>query len=226
MGREIKYLPLSNAKPLIRDSDLIVWRGPGFVARRGGGVEYHASKLGWWGDDLFSLDTHWRRGGDIRLLKTDVAAFSGRLDWYRVNPNDLPYDREGALDFMRELVDRPYGWRHLACAGCRHVWPIRLFVSREITDETQENCKFPPFCSEACSGSDRIGGGYDPCPSRADCLTRPCDMAASDFYQYAGTLICDADARNLELQNDPDYMAWLEEHWHCVCHSPMRLITC
>jgi len=217
MGREIKYLPLRKAKPLIRDSDLVLWRGPGFLARRGGGVKYHASKLGWWGDDLFSLDTHWRRGGDIRRIETDVAAFSGRLDWYRVNPDDLPYDRGGALNFMRELVDTPYGWRHLACAACLHLPPIRGTLRPEIRDETKAS-KFPPFCSEACSGSDRIGGGHDPCPWAADRITEPRDLAESDFYEYGGTLICDADAENYDAfpPTDPDYLALREEHSECV----------
>ena len=47
----------------------------------------------------------------------------------------------------------------------------------------------PPFCSQACVASDRIGGGVDPVAHLADHMTLPADLARSPFYRYLFTLL-------------------------------------
>lgn len=143
--------------------------------------------------------------------------FQQVTEWFETHPELRKLTQATHFSVMSTRSATPYGWRHLACAACLHLPPIRWTLRPEIRDETKAS-KFPPFCSEACSGSDRVGGGHDPCPWAADRITEPRDLAESDFYEYAGTLICDADAEKFHVPppSDPDYLAWLEEHSECL----------
>lgn len=46
----------------------------------------------------------------------------------------------------------------------------------------------PPYCSEACSIADRLGGGVNPVEFLSDRFTEPADLARSPFYRYLFTL--------------------------------------
>ena len=46
----------------------------------------------------------------------------------------------------------------------------------------------PPYCSEACSLADRLGGGVNPVELLSDRFTEPADLARSPFYRYLFTL--------------------------------------
>lgn len=46
----------------------------------------------------------------------------------------------------------------------------------------------PPYCSEACSLADRLGGGVNPVELLSDRFTEPADLARSPFYRYMFTL--------------------------------------
>ena len=196
----------------IRDSDLLLWRGPGLISKAGIGEHYHASKLAWWDNDLMVLDMTAAKGGDIRLLTTDVQRYSGYLDWFEVNPYNLPYDRAGAIRYMRRLVDTRYGYFSLLRASLVHLPFVRLAVGPELNDEYEST--YPPYCSEAAAGSDRIGGGHDPVPYLADRLVEPAYLARSEFYKYRGTLIWPDET-------DSEFLAWLEEH--SATNFPCRL---
>ena len=180
-------ISLACAWDSIRDSDLLLWRGPGLISTAGHGVHYHASKLARWGEDIMVLDMTAAKGGDIRLLENDVRKYGGNLDWFQVNPYNLPYDRDGAIRYMRHLVDVRYGYFSVLRASLIHLPVVRLFIGPELDDDYQS--PYPPFCSEACAGADRIGGGHDPVPWLADRLVDPNQLAKSDFYRYMGTLI-------------------------------------
>lgn len=187
------HLTLSDALPQIRDADLLLWRGTGWISSLGRGIHYHAATAAWWNDDLMVLDTHWRRGGDCRQLANDVHHESGVVDWFEANAvNDAAYDRDGVVRYMRRLLDTQYGFRNVGHAFCHHVPGVRRFINSEIDDDERSN--FPPFCSEARSRADRIGGGCDPVPFASDRATEPSDLARSPFYRYRGTLVWDEGA--------------------------------
>jgi hypothetical protein len=67
-----------------------------------------------------------------------------------------------------------------------HLPVVRLFAQPDVHDDAAS--VRPPFCSQACAMSDRIGGGVDPVPHLADRLTLPADLARSPFYRYRFTL--------------------------------------
>jgi hypothetical protein len=71
-------------------------------------------------------------------------------------------------------------------AALRHAPLCRLLVHPDSDD--QRATHQPPFCSQASTMADRIGGGVDPVPHLADRLTEPADLARSPFYRYRFTL--------------------------------------
>jgi hypothetical protein len=97
------------------------------------------------------------------------------------------YDRAGATHVMRRLCGCQYGYAALWGTATLHLPVLRWFVRPNLDDDSTD-CR-PPFCSEACSMADRLGGGVDPVEHLADSLTEPADLARSPFYQYRFTLM-------------------------------------
>ena len=100
------------------------------------------------------------------------------------------------VTFTRDEVDSLTSLprtRDLLAAAMLHLPVVRLVVRADFEDDADHAAhgarRRPPFCSQACAMTDRIGGGVDPVPHLADRLTEPADLARSPFYQYAFTLI-------------------------------------
>jgi len=176
-------------RPQIRDSDLLLFRQRGLIALAGRGKHGHAAMAAWWGDDLFLLETRALVGSRAVTCSSQVKRYSGRIDVFRVNPDDRwpEYDRAGAVRFMRRLAGREYGYVGLLGAALLHLPIVRLFA-RPTTDDTSVAAR-PPFCSQACALAYRIGGGVDPVPYLADRLTEPADLARSALFRYVFTLV-------------------------------------
>jgi hypothetical protein len=87
---------------------------------------------------------------------------------------------------MRRLAGCNYGYAGVALASLLHLPLVRLLVRADVRDA--DFTRRPPFCSQACAMSDRIGGGVDPVTHLADRLTLPADLARSPFYKYLFTL--------------------------------------
>jgi hypothetical protein len=88
---------------------------------------------------------------------------------------------------MRHLAGCDYGYAAVLAAAMLHLPFVRMAVRAEVEDTRID--RRPPFCSQACAMTDRVGGGVDPVPQLADRLTEPADLARSPFYAYAFTLI-------------------------------------
>ena len=108
---------------------------------------------------------------------------------YAANPdNRWPgYDRAGTVRYIRRLCGCRYGYAALLGAAVLHLPVVRWFIRPDLDDDTLD--RRPPFCSQACSMADRLGGGVDPVEHLADRLTEPADLARSPFYRYRFTLI-------------------------------------
>ena len=189
MNRSLRILSLDDAKSLIRDGDLLLFRRHGLISVAGRGCHSHAAKSAWWDDELFCLEIREFRGGRAVTLRSQVARLPGRIDLFHSNPNNRwpDYDRTRSTHFMRRLAGCPYGYRALLAAATLHLPLLRLLVKAEMNDSAID--RRPPFCSQACVMADRIGGRVDPVPYLADRLTEPADLARSPFYQYACTLV-------------------------------------
>lgn len=184
-----RFVPLEAARPQIADGDLLLLRRRGLIAIAGRGQHSHAAKAAWWGNELFCLEVREWHGGRAVTLASQVDKFAGRIDVYRTNPaNRWPeYDRTRATTMMRRLAGCDYGYAAVLAAAMLHLPFVRMAMRAETEDHAID--RRPPFCSQACAMTDRIGGGVDPVPHLADRLTEPADLARSPFYQYAFTLI-------------------------------------
>jgi hypothetical protein len=183
-----RYVSLAAAQAQIADGDLLLFRRR-VISIAGRGLHSHAAKAAWWGDDLFCLEVREWHGGRAVRLASQVAKFPGRIDVYQTNPaNRWPeYDRTRATTMMRRLAGCDYGYAAVLAAAMLHLPFVRMAVRAETEDHAID--RRPPFCSQACAMTDRIGGGVDPVPHLADRLTEPADLARSPFYQFVFTLI-------------------------------------
>ncbi|MEN6494967.1 MAG: hypothetical protein ABFD16_11875 [Thermoguttaceae bacterium] len=184
-----KLVRYAEAREEIKDADLLLFRRQGLISIAGRGLHSHAAKAGWWGDDLFCLETRALLGARAVTLSSQVRRYPGRIDVYAVNPDNRwpEYDRQGAMSFMRRVAGSDYGYRGLLTAALLHLPGVRLFVRPDLDDRHFD--RRPPFCSHACTMADRLGGGVDPVNLLADRLTEPADLARSPFYQYRFTLL-------------------------------------
>ncbi len=186
------HVNLDDVAADIRDGDLLLFRGRGFVARLigvAGRSEYtHAARAVWWGGDLFCCEVRELKGGRAVTLESQVRRFPSAIDVFEVNPSGRwrEYDRHGAVRFIRRLAGCDYGYRGLMTAALRHL-PLWRFMVRPDGDDKRVAHE-PPFCSQASTMADRLGGGVDPVPQLADRLTEPADLARSPFYRYRFTL--------------------------------------
>ncbi len=184
-----RLVTLAAARNSIRDADLLLFRRRGLIAIAGRGQHSHAAKAAWWGDDLFCLEMREWHGGRAVTLESQVRKFPARIDVYHANPaNRWPeYDRTRSTHLMRRLAGCDYGYAAVLAAAMLHLPVVRLAVRANFEDDAID--RRPPFCSQACAMTDRVGGGIDPVPHLADRLTEPADLARSPFYQFAFTLI-------------------------------------
>ena len=177
-----------DARHLIEDGDLLLYRRRGLISIAGRGEHSHAAKAAWWGDDLFCLEVLSLTGGRAVMLSREVDRNPGRWDVYQANPDDRwsDYDRAASSRFMRRLCGCNYGYVGLVGAALLHLPLVRCFVRASVDDRAVT--RRPPFCSQACVMADRVGGGVDPVEHLADSLTEPADLARSPFYRHRFTL--------------------------------------
>jgi hypothetical protein len=185
---EVRLVPYGEARSTLRDGDLLLFRRRGLISIAGRGDHTHAAKAAWWGVDLFCLEVREWHGGRAVTLSSQVKKFPARIDVYQTNPDDRwpQYDRAGATAVMRRLAGCGYGYAGVAAAALLHLPFVRLFARADTRDGQPPGR--PPFCSQACAMSDRIGGGVDPVSHLADRMTLPADLARSPFYRYLFTL--------------------------------------
>jgi hypothetical protein len=185
---DLNFVPYPQARTTVRNGDLLLFRRRGLISIAGRGDHSHAAKAAWWDDDLFCLEIREWHGGRAVTLSSQVRRFPGQIDLYRTNPDDRwpEYDREKATQFMRRLAGCGYGYLSVAAASLLHLPIVRLLTSADVCDG--EIATRPPFCSQACAMSDRLGGGVDPVTHLADRMTLPADLARSPFYKYLCTL--------------------------------------
>ena len=177
----------------IQPADLLLYRGTGIVSRvvsiASMSAYTHAAKVSVLDGSPYVVEIRELIGGRITSLRKQVATYPGRIDYYRANPDDRwpNYNRLGADRYMRDLTDYPYGLRHLWTAAMCHLPVVRIWFGVPSEEDVADG--HPPFCSDACSLADRIGGGVDPVLHTSDRQTKPSDLARSHFYQYQFTLI-------------------------------------
>ncbi len=185
---ELTFVPYRQARHLVRDADLLLFRRRGLISIAGRGDHSHAAKAAWWGDDLFCLEVREWHGGRAVTLSSQVRRFPASIDVYQANPGERwpQYNRAG-----RHSADAQAGRLSLRLLGRRHGFATAL-ARRAIGGAGRRMRRRAPGASAILQPGvrlcDRIGGGVDPVPHLADRMTLPADLARSPFYQYQFTL--------------------------------------
>jgi hypothetical protein len=186
---ELTLVRYSDARPQIRDADLLLFRRRSrmarFIAVAGRSQYVHAALAGRWKDRLMCVEMSFS-GGRAQLLSNLVARWPGVIDVYQANAVRSRFSRGKTLRAMIGITGARYGWANLLRAALLHLPACRFLAQPETSDLAKS--AWPPFCSEAVALADRQGG-VDPVPNLADRLTEPGDLARSSFYQYQFTLI-------------------------------------
>jgi len=112
--RQLRFVPLAEAREQIADGDLLLFRRRSLIAIAGRGEHSHAAKAAWWGDELFCLEVREWHGGRAVTLASQVRRFPGRIDVHRANAHERwpEYDRQGHISLRsgKSLRRGPLGF--------------------------------------------------------------------------------------------------------------------
>jgi hypothetical protein len=205
LEERLSPLAYAEARPRIRDGDLLLFRPTSFwgwliavgTVNPMAWVRVlmgwqrprhcHAARAIWWRRSLWAVQQTANPYRHLERLSGVVRRWPGVIDVYQLRPRyEKKYDRIRACEVHKSICLKHYGWYNLLRLVPRHLPLLRRLLPRDGND--QERSKWPPFCSMACSMSDRAGG-IDPCPNLADRETEPHDLAESPCYAYRLTLV-------------------------------------
>jgi hypothetical protein len=188
-----KLIPYRELEPFIENGWLAQYRGREFLSRwiqaASVGCHSHSGMLRTIdgnGHRVDLLDITENRNGAAVPFEDEVRRYSGLIDVFRPDLDRWPeFNQRGAVNYMRILTGRKYGWR-----GVIRMYFLRFPVVRSFlhtsTDDLLDADK-APFCSHAVCSAYRVGGGIDPVPRRPDDLVTPNDLTCSMFFEYVGT---------------------------------------
>jgi len=196
MAEQIMLVRYGDVRHEIWNGDLLLFRKrrigllDAMIAVAGRGIHSHAAKAAWWKTDLFCLEVREFHGGRAVSLSSQVERYPGRIDVFRPNADNRwpDYDADESLAMMRRFAGGDYGYWNVLVTAMTHLPVFRIFVRADRNDDAPFDRKYPPFCSQAVSMAERLGGGVDPVPQLADRFSEPADLARSPFYKYLFTL--------------------------------------
>ena len=140
---------------------------------------------------VWSLEMLQWRGGVRCPLWRYVQDYPGRIDVFWPNANGrFCYDPHLAVAKMRELVQRPYGYRNIFRVGLSYLPLVRSLITPSIDDSANGYCA--PHCSMARVLAD-TAGGVDPVRNTPAYATTPGDLGRSLFFRYMFTLFSTVD---------------------------------
>jgi hypothetical protein len=206
-----RVVPYNEARDLIRDGDVLLWRGHGLIARMirvaGRSLYSHAGMAGWDRRDpdrpaLMCYEVREFIGPRISRLAHQVDMYPGQIHVYRVSDTHTElhwaatnahfnavikyFDSLEAVSVMRDIA-KPgkYGWWHLFLTGLIHMPGIRMFFLQPVDDTLVS--KRAPYCSHAVSASLRKAF-TDVVRHTPDNYTHPGDLDKSPLLHYMLTL--------------------------------------
>lgn len=187
-------LSIADAEDRIGNAWLAQYRGTGWISKLiqygTGGPYSHSAMLRKDSKHVDVLELREFIGGRSTPLEAQVARWPGMIDVFSPDYERWPlFDSVGAVEVMRHLTGREYGYTgvaRLALAKVPLLWRCWPLETDEFTDVIENTGA--PFCSHAVCSACRIGGGVDPCPRKADARVTPNDLTWSLFFKYEFTL--------------------------------------
>ncbi len=188
MTHDLYLRPYAHARHLIHTADLLLFRASHHlssqsIAIAGRSIYCHAAMAGWWEQRLMALETREWYGGRAIALSNYVAKLPGVIDVFRA---DLTTgERRAALDAMKDVTGKAYGWGTIWWHSIRMLPVARWFFTPPTDDVANGNL---PVCSSAVANAYREGADADPVPELSDRATMPGDLARSLMFDYRFTL--------------------------------------
>lgn len=210
-------LPIEEARLLIQEADVLLFRGDGFLSkliqRAGEGAYSHVALASWYnGSRASSLleVTEFREGKGGRTVNLTSAykhyLEKGLIDVYRINKPlyktfynietkkvekvAIDFNAKGVTRYMRNLTGLPYGWARIWWIAKNKLAGLRWFANVEDIDNdnsVMDISKIYPVCSTAVAAC-FSKYGYDLTPNRADEFMEPSDISRSALLNYLFTL--------------------------------------
>lgn len=183
----------AEARPLIRDGDVVLFESKGPVAaaiRWGTRSAYsHAALVAWWGDDLILLESREGKGTRAVRLSDAVAAKGSSLWLYTAADryaDDL--DRGTVVAAARARLGAPYGWGAIVRDVLGRLPLLALALRRSLASlDDDRAARSRVKCSTLVALAYRAGG-VDLVPQLSDDSTDPGDIARSLALRCVGPL--------------------------------------
>ena len=216
MALDLINLKFSTAKNILREGDVLLFRGRGlvsaFIRRAGEGCYTHVGVASrYCPKDCRLEDFIWEcvefrewKGGRSVNLERYVNANPGIIDVFRPSSSrniidlksGLPIEQEIVFDgykvtsIMRKMTGLPYGWRRIRWIAQHKIPFLRLFYSLESVVDDGNKQPIYPVCSSAVAYAfSQVN--YDLTHHRADEYMEPSDVARSALLHYVFTLQAD-----------------------------------
>ena len=175
----------------LQNGDVLQYRGSGLISSwirwLTHGVHSHSAmlRIDEHGGDV--LEVREFKGGRAVPLLGEVARNGGRIDVFRPRVDVFAYDANAAVERMRDLTSRHYGYLGILRIFLQRMPFVWRFMRASTADYERGAESCAPFCSHAvamaCSA-----GGVDPVPRKPDALVTPADLTCSLLFDYVCTL--------------------------------------
>ena len=202
-------LKYADAKPLIREADVLLFRGNSIwskIIRKFTQSPYSHAGLASWhnGSNLLELIEfkEWKGGRCVNLQRV-VEEYRGQIDVYRpatfkqkwefyplnnyVAKRWIPLEPRKITNTMRKLTGLPYGWKRIWWFTKQKLIGLRLFYKEsDIINDTVGKI-VEPVCSTAVAHSFSTHN-FDLVHNRADNWMEPNHIGMSPLLSYVFTL--------------------------------------
>lgn len=178
----------------LRNGDIAQFRGRGLISSwirwATQGVHTHSGMVRINCDGRADLlEVRELKGGRAVPLLSQVMQHPGRIDIFRPRVGLFQYDRDEAVELMRKITAKPYGYLGIARLLAQRLPVVWRFARIETRDVINEHDNRLPFCSHAVATACRVGGGIDPVPRKPDAQVTPADLTRSLLFDYVCTLV-------------------------------------
>lgn len=204
-------VPWNNAKNLLMDADVLLFRGNGiyswWIKHFTRGNYSHAAVAGFCGNFIECIEAREWKGIRSVSLRHEVNLYPGQIDVYRLVPkyiqpiynadqqkvveNELTLDgtiRRKIVNIMREWGGRDYGWGLIWKLMKQRLPLLRMFYSPSFEDEKDDANNYTPVCSSAVVAAIRCHY-FDIVPNLSDADITPSDLSHSTALKYLFTLV-------------------------------------
>lgn len=202
--RHLHLVPYSQAKPLLRDADLLQFRVKGLnpigrlISLIGRSPYSHTACVALVNDHVECLEVREFWGGRITDLAWQVEQFGGQIDVFRPSPEYVStnaegvtaryfLDTKGVVRTIRPLCrPREYGYLSVLAMAPLIRWCFPMCCDDKVASG------YPPYCAEVYAYGIRMNF-VDPVPMLPDHRTEPGDLTRSPLLaNYLFTLVSDA----------------------------------